>query len=113
MPPQTYKELQKPVARLMEMSEDEAFRYRKDAWDRARQDEEARIRLNRAEGEAKKSAGIAANMLKEGVPVSMIAKVRGGPGSLDRRLRFISLPFPLSGCLYTGWNPLQSCLQYS
>jgi predicted transposase/invertase (TIGR01784 family) len=82
---QTYEELQKPVARLMEMSEDEAFRYRKDAWDRARQDEEARIRLNRAEGEAigeargeaKKSAEIAANMLKKGLTVSMIAEVTG------------------------------------
>jgi hypothetical protein len=40
-------------------------------------------------------------------------KIRGGPRSLDRRQRFISLPFPLSGCLYTGWNPLQPCLQYS
>jgi predicted transposase/invertase (TIGR01784 family) len=86
---QSYEELQKPVARLMELSEDEIFRLRKDAWDRARQDEEARNRLNRAEGEAigeargeargeaKKSAEIAANLLKKGFPVSVIAEVTG------------------------------------
>jgi predicted transposase/invertase (TIGR01784 family) len=78
---QTYEELQKPVARLMEMSEDEIFRYRKDAWDRARQDEEARNRMaeakGRAEGEARGTAKVALNLLKEGLPVSMIAKVTG------------------------------------
>jgi predicted transposase/invertase (TIGR01784 family) len=98
---QTYDELQKPVARLMEMSEDEIFRLRKDAWDRARQDEEARIRLNRAEGKAEGraegeaigeaigeargeargrvegKAEVALSLLKEGFPVSMIAKTTG------------------------------------
>jgi predicted transposase/invertase (TIGR01784 family) len=78
---QTYDELQKPVARLMEMSADEVLRRQKSAWDRARRDEEARNRLNRAEGraegEAKKSAEIAANLRKKGLPVTMIAEVTG------------------------------------
>jgi predicted transposase/invertase (TIGR01784 family) len=86
---QTYPELQKPVARLMELSADEIVRHQKDAWDRARQDEEARIRLNRAEGEAigeargradgeaRGKAEVALNLLKEGLPVSMIAKATG------------------------------------
>ena len=74
----TYEELQKPVARLMAMSEDEIFRLRKDAWDRARQDEEARIRLNRAEGKAE----VALNLLKEGLPVGMIARQ---PASLMKK----------------------------
>jgi predicted transposase/invertase (TIGR01784 family) len=70
---QTYDELQKPVARLMEMNEDEIFRLRKDAWDRARQDEEARIRM----AEAKKSTEIAANLRKKGLPASIIAEATG------------------------------------
>jgi predicted transposase/invertase (TIGR01784 family) len=90
---QTYQELQKPVARLMEMSEDEIFRYRKDAWDRARQDEEARNRLNRAEGRAEGEAigeargeargraegkaEVALHLLKKGLSVSMIAEATG------------------------------------
>jgi hypothetical protein len=67
---QTYNELQKPVTRLMELSEDEIFRLRKDAWDRARQDEEARNHLNRTEGKAE----VVLNLRKEGLPVSVIAK---------------------------------------
>jgi predicted transposase/invertase (TIGR01784 family) len=77
----TYEELQKPVARLMEMSEDEIFHHRKDAWDKARWDEEARNRLNRTEGEAigeaRGKAEVALNLLREGLPVSMIAKATG------------------------------------
>jgi predicted transposase YdaD len=68
----------------MEMSADEVLRRQKSAWDRARRDEEARNRLNRAEGsaegEAKKSAEIAANLRKKGLPVTMIAEATGlGP----------------------------------
>jgi predicted transposase/invertase (TIGR01784 family) len=86
---QTYDELQKPVARLMEMSEDEIFRHRKDAWDRARWDEEARIRLNRAEGKAEgeaigeargKAEGkaeVALNLREKGIPVDIIAATTG------------------------------------
>jgi predicted transposase/invertase (TIGR01784 family) len=74
---QTYPELQKPVARLMEMSADEIVRHQKDAWDRARRDEEARNRLAEARGKAEGKAEIALNMLQEGLPVSMIAKVTG------------------------------------
>jgi hypothetical protein len=82
---QTYNELQKPVTRLMELSEDEIFRLWKDAWGRARQDEEARSRLNWAEGEAigearGRTAGraeVALNLRKKGLPVSMIAEVTG------------------------------------
>jgi predicted transposase/invertase (TIGR01784 family) len=74
---QTYTELQKPVARLMEMSADEIVRHQKDAWDRARRDEEARNRLNRAEGRAEGKAEVALNLRKKGLPVSMIAEVTG------------------------------------
>ncbi|MDR2819014.1 MAG: Rpn family recombination-promoting nuclease/putative transposase [Desulfovibrio sp.] len=70
---QTYTELQKPVARLMEMSADEIVRHQKDAWDRARRDEEARIRLAEARGKAE----VALNLLKEGIPISVIAKATG------------------------------------
>jgi predicted transposase/invertase (TIGR01784 family) len=73
---QTYDDLQKPVARLMEMSEDEIFRLRKDAWDKARRDEEARSRLAEVRGKAE----VALNLLKKGFPVGMIAEVTGlGP----------------------------------
>ncbi|MDR3175062.1 MAG: hypothetical protein LBU06_00790, partial [Desulfovibrio sp.] len=122
---QTYEELQKPVARLMEMSADEIVRHQKDAWDRARQDEEARNRLNRAEGEAIGmakgeaigmakgeaigraegeaigmakgeaigraegeaigTAKVVLNLLKEGFPVSVIAKATGlTPEEIER-----------------------------
>jgi predicted transposase/invertase (TIGR01784 family) len=78
---QTYAELQKPVARLMEMSADEIVRHQKDAWDRARRDEEARNRLaearGRAEGKAEGRAEVALNLLQEGLPVSVIAKATG------------------------------------
>ncbi|MDR3176931.1 MAG: PD-(D/E)XK nuclease family transposase, partial [Desulfovibrio sp.] len=106
---QTYEELQKPVARLMEMSADEIVRHQKDAWDRARQDEEARNRLNRSEGKAEgRSEGeaigmakgeaigmtkgeaigmakVALNLLKEGLPIAMIAKATGlTPEEIER-----------------------------
>jgi predicted transposase/invertase (TIGR01784 family) len=74
---ETYEDLQKPVARLMELSEDEIFRLRKDSWDRARWDEEARSRMAEARGEARGRAEVALNLLEEGLPVSMIAKVTG------------------------------------
>jgi predicted transposase/invertase (TIGR01784 family) len=74
---QTYDELQKPVARLMEMSADEIFRHRKDAWDKARWDEEARIRLNRAEGIAEGKAEVALNLLKAGLSIGMVTQVTG------------------------------------
>jgi DNA invertase Pin-like site-specific DNA recombinase len=65
----------------MEMSADEILRHQKSAWDRARRDEEARIRM----AEAKKSAEIAVNLLNEGLPVSMIAKVTGlSPEEIER-----------------------------
>ncbi|MDR0339191.1 MAG: Rpn family recombination-promoting nuclease/putative transposase, partial [Desulfovibrio sp.] len=73
----TYVELQKPVARLMEMSADEIIRRQKESWDKARRDEEARMELAEARGEARGKAEIAANMRKEGLPVSVIAKVSG------------------------------------
>jgi predicted transposase/invertase (TIGR01784 family) len=50
---QTHPELQKPVARLMELSADEIVRRQKDAWDKARWDEASRISSAKAEGEAK------------------------------------------------------------
>ncbi|MDR3073340.1 MAG: Rpn family recombination-promoting nuclease/putative transposase [Deltaproteobacteria bacterium] len=74
---QTYSDLQKPVARLMEMSEDEITRYQKDAWDKARWDEEARMRKSKAEGVTETKAEVAANMLKKGFPVSTIAELTG------------------------------------
>jgi predicted transposase/invertase (TIGR01784 family) len=66
---QNYAELQKPVARLMELSADEVVRMQKDAWERARWDEAARIRTTKDE--------IAMNLRKEGIPVSVIAKATG------------------------------------
>jgi predicted transposase/invertase (TIGR01784 family) len=74
---QTYPELQKPVARLMELSADEIVRRQKDAWDKARWDEASRINSAKAEGKAERAAEIAANMRQEGLPVSVIAKVTG------------------------------------
>jgi predicted transposase YdaD len=82
---QTYPELQKPVARLMELSADEIVRHQKDAWDRARRDEEARNRLaeargraeGKAEGEAKKSGEIALNLRGKGISVDIIAETTG------------------------------------
>jgi predicted transposase/invertase (TIGR01784 family) len=86
---ETYEELQKPVARLMELSEDEIFRLRKDAWDRARQDEEARNRLaearGEARGEAKGRAEVALNLREKGFPVSVIAEATGlSPDEIER-----------------------------
>jgi hypothetical protein len=78
-------EMAKPVARLAEMSEDEASRYQMLAWDRARRDEEARIRLKRAEGEARGKAEAALNQLIEELPVAMSAKVTGlSPDEIER-----------------------------
>jgi predicted transposase/invertase (TIGR01784 family) len=74
---QTYPELQKPVARLMELSADEIFRHQKDAWDKARWDEAARMRTAEARGKAEGKAEIALNMLKKGIPVDIIAEVTG------------------------------------
>jgi predicted transposase/invertase (TIGR01784 family) len=78
---QTYTELQKPVARLMEMSADEILRRQKDSWDKARWDEAARMRMaeakGKAEGKAERATEIAANMRQEGLPVSVIAKITG------------------------------------
>jgi predicted transposase/invertase (TIGR01784 family) len=86
---QTYTDLQKPVARLMELSADEIIRHQKDSWDKARWDEESRKReavaegeargeaRGKAEGEAIRAAQIAVNMLKKGIPVSTIAELTG------------------------------------
>ncbi|MDR1489614.1 MAG: Rpn family recombination-promoting nuclease/putative transposase, partial [Desulfovibrio sp.] len=90
---QTYPELRKPVARLMEMSADEIIRRQKESWDKARWDEEARYRLNRAEGEAigeargraegkaegkaEGMAEVAVNLRKAGLSVSVIAEATG------------------------------------
>jgi predicted transposase/invertase (TIGR01784 family) len=73
----TYAELQKPVARLMEMSADEVLRYRKDSWDKARWDEAARMRLAKAEGRDEGKAEVAVNMRRKGLPVDMIAEMTG------------------------------------
>ncbi|MDR1490278.1 MAG: PD-(D/E)XK nuclease family transposase [Desulfovibrio sp.] len=74
---QTYPELQKPVARLMEMSADEIFRRQKDSWDKARWDEAARMRMSEAKGRAEGRAEVAANLRKAGLTVSVIAEATG------------------------------------
>jgi integrase len=72
---QTCPELQKPVARLMELRADEIVRRRKDAWDKARWDEASRIKSAKAEGKVEGKAEVAAKMRQEGLPASVIAIV--------------------------------------
>jgi predicted transposase YdaD len=61
----------------MEMSADEIVRHQKDAWDRARRDEEARIRMGEARGRARGRAEVALNLREKGIPVDIIAETTG------------------------------------
>lgn len=78
---QNYTELQKPVARLMEMSADEIIRHQKDSWDKARWDEEARKRHAVAEAEVKakveEKKAIALNLLHQGIGREIVASATG------------------------------------